>query len=153
MDTVPIYDIANQAWHMQNTTGDIPPQLTLFCSVVAPAGDRSSFNIYIYGGYNGYNQSDPPSDNVYILSVPQMVWTLAYNGTSDHGRSGHTCIRVYPDQMMVLGGLYENPEICLQGGIVEVFNLNSLAFQDSYSPLVWEEYSVPDVVTAKIGGK
>ena len=39
--------------HMQQTSGDIPPQLTLFCSVVAAASDNSSYNIYIYGGYDG----------------------------------------------------------------------------------------------------
>ena len=83
-----------------------------------------------------------------------MIWTHAYIGKSDHGRSGHKCFMVYPDQMMVLGGIYEgNPEICLQGGMVEVFNLNNLEFQDSYDPREWNEYSVPDVVTAKIGGK
>jgi Kelch motif len=154
METVSIYDITSQEWHLQNTTGDIPPQLTMFCSVVAPAQDGSSFNIYIYGGYNGINQTDIPSDNVYILSVPQMVWTLAYTGQSNHGRSGHKCIRVYPDQMMVLGGIYAGtPTICLDGGIIEVFNLNKLEFQDSYDPRLWDEYVVPDAITSNIGGK
>lgn len=154
MEIVSVYDIANKKWYQQNTTGDTPPQLTMFCSVVAPARDDSSFNIYIYGGYDGINQSSIPSDDVYILSVPQMVWTHAYTGQSNHGRSGHKCFMVYPDQMMILGGIYaNNPIICLQAGIVEVFNLNNLKFQDSYDPRVWSEYRVPDAVTAKIGGK
>ena len=154
METVSIYDIASGNWYQQNTTGDIPPQLTMFCSVVAPARDDSSFNIYMYGGYDGINQSSIPSDDVYILSVPQMVWTRAYTGQSNHGRSGHKCFLVYPDQMMIIGGIYENnPVICLQGQIAEVFNVNNLRFQDSYDPRVWSEYSVPDIVTAKIGGK
>ncbi|KUL85884.1 hypothetical protein ZTR_06378 [Talaromyces verruculosus] len=153
MDTVSVYDIANKKWYQQNTTGDIPPQLTMFCSVVAPARDDSSFNVYIYGGYDGLNQSSIPSDDVYILSVPQMIWTHAYTGQSNHGRSGHKCFMVYPDQMMIIGGIYENnPLICLQAGIAEVFNVNNLKFQSSYDPRVWSEYRVPDVVTAKIGG-
>lgn len=154
METVSIYDISNQTWYQANTTGDIPPQLTLFCSVLAPASDNSSYNIYIYGGYNGINQTSIPSDDVYVLSVPQMVWTHAYNGTKAHGRSGHKCFRIYPDQMMVVGGIYAgDPTICLNGGIAEVFNLNTLEFQDSYDPTVWDEYSVPSVVTDNIGGK
>lgn len=154
METVSLYDIANDQWYQANTTGDIPPQLTLFCSVVAPAADKSSFNIYIYGGYDGINHTSIPSDDVYILSVPQMVWTHAYTGQSNHGRSGHKCFRVYPDQMMILGGVYAgNPLICLDGGITTIFNLNNLKFQDSYDPRVWTEYSVPGAITAKIGGK
>lgn len=154
MQTVSVYDVAIRKWYQQNTTGDIPPQLTMFCSVVAPASDRSSFNVYIYGGYDGISQDSIPSDDVYVLSIPQMVWTHAYTGASNHGRSGHKCIMAYPDQMMIIGGLYRNNQaICLQGGIIEVFNLNNLKFQDSYNPRIWSQYMIPSVVTANIGGK
>lgn len=139
--------------YLQNTTGDIPPQLTLFCSVVASASDRSSFNIYIYGGYDGVNAGSTPSDDVYILSIPSFVWIKAYSGQPLHGRSGHKCLKVYPDQMFVLGGIFQNdPTICLDGGYVQVFNLNTLEFQDSYSPSNWSNYSVPSIVTEQIGG-
>src|SRR5467141_4079885 len=46
-----------------------------------------------------------------------------------------------------------NPSSCLEGGIIQVFNLNTLKFQDSYSPTTWSEYNVPFLVTAQIGGK
>lgn len=139
--------------YSQNTTGDIPPQLTLFCSVVAAAADNSSFNIYIYGGYDGVNAAGTPSDDVYILSVPSFTWIKAYSGQSAHGRSGHKCVKVYPDQMFVIGGTFKNnPLICLDGGFVQVFNLNTLQFQGSYSPETWSNYHVPSVVTAQIGG-
>ncbi|KAL1967301.1 hypothetical protein VTN77DRAFT_3347 [Rasamsonia byssochlamydoides] len=153
MEILPVYDVSTQAWYLQNTTGDIPPQLTLFCSVVAAASDGSSFNIYIYGGYDGIDAEMAPSDDVYILSVPSFTWVKAYSGKYSHGRSGHRCVKVYPDQMFVLGGIFKSdPTICLDGGIIQVFNLNTLQFQDSYSPDVWSEYQVPAVVTAKIGG-
>jgi len=62
-------------------------------------------------------------------------------------------VQVYPDQMFVLGGIHEgDATICLEGGIVEVFNLNTLTFQTSYSPTTWSEYKVPSLVTAQIGG-
>lgn len=153
MKTVSVYDIATKKWYQQNTTGDVPPQLTLFCSVLGISEDRSSFNMYIYGGYDGLQANSTPSDDVYILSVPQFVWTHAYTGQTSHGRSGHKCLSIYPDQMMVIGGIYQsNPYICMDH-IVEIFNLNTLSFQDSYDPRVWDSYRVPDAVTANIGGK
>ncbi|CRG87843.1 Cytochrome c oxidase subunit 1 [Talaromyces islandicus] len=129
MKTASVYDVATETWYQQNTTGNVPPQLTLFCSALAIAEDRSSFNIYIYGGYDGLQSNNTPSDDVYILSVPQFVWTHAYTG-----------------------GIYQgDPYTCLDR-IVEVFNLNTLSFQNSYDPRVWDEYRVPDAVTANIGG-
>ena len=140
--------------YMQQTSGDIPPQLTLFCSVVAAAADNSSYNIYIYGGYDGIDASYATSDDVYVLSIPSFTWVKVYSGTSTHGRSGHKCVKVYPDQMFVLGGIHQGDStICLEGGIIQVFNLNTLKFQDSYSPTTWSEYKVPSLVTAQIGGK
>lgn len=139
---------------LQNTTGEIPPQLTLFCSVVAAASDGSSYNIYIYGGYDGVDAAGPVSDDVYILSVPSFTWVKAYDGGATHGRSGHKCIKTYPDQMFVLGGIFMgNSALCLDGGIIQVFNLNTLEFQDSYSPEIWSNYTVPSPITDRIGGK
>ncbi|KAN0087323.1 hypothetical protein V8E54_001011 [Elaphomyces granulatus] len=153
MQTVPVYDVEYRNWYMQQTSGDIPPQLTMFCSVVAAASDNSSYNIYIYGGYNGIDVSRATSDDVYVLSIPSFTWVKVYSGTSTHSRSGHKCVKVYPDQMFVLGGIHRgNPSSCLEGGIIQVFNLNTLKFQDTYSPTTWSEYNVPGLVTAHIGG-
>ncbi|KAJ5455599.1 uncharacterized protein N7458_003863 [Penicillium daleae] len=152
METVSVYDVKSQTWYLQNTTGDTPPQLTQFCSVLASASDGSSHNIYIYGGYDGIELDNVPSDDVYILSLPSFTWTKAYNGTSKHGRSGHRCIKVYPDQMLALGGVRVGAIDCVEGGVIVNFNLNSLTFEDSYDPAKWSEYKVPDIVTAKIGG-
>ena len=119
--------------YTQQTSGDIPAQLTLFCSVVATAADNSSYNIYIYGGYDGIDSSHATSDDVYVLSIPSFTWVKVYSGTRTHGRSGHKCVKVYPDQMFVLGGIHQG-SVWREGGIVQVFNLNTLRFQDSYSP-------------------
>lgn len=153
METIPVYDVDSQTWYLQNTTGDTPPQLTQFCSVIASANDSSSHNIYIYGGYNGLDYDATPSDDVYILSLPSFKWVKAYSGTTAHGRSGHRCIKVYPDQMLAVGGLNVDPTVCVDGGIIANFNLNTLAFQSTYDPSEWSEYSVPDILTAEIGGK
>jgi hypothetical protein len=115
--------------------------------------DRSSFNIYIYGGYDGTNVDKRASDDVYILSVPSFTWFKAYSGNSTHGRRGHKCVKAYPDQMFVLGGRFLYTENCLESlGIIQVFNLTGLRFQDKYDPATWSEYKVPPLVVAKVGG-
>jgi hypothetical protein len=151
MTSLPIYDIASQTWYMQNTSGTPPGQLTEFCSVVAAANDSSSFSVYIYGGYDGLNANDQPSDDVWILSIPSFTWIKAYSGASSHGRSAHRCVAPYPDQMFVIGGVHQSQATCVDG-IIQVFNLNTLQFQDSYTPSTWSTYEVPEVVTAVIGG-
>jgi hypothetical protein len=151
MTSLPIYDIASQTWYMQNTSGTPPGQLTEFCSVVAAANDSSSFSVYIYGGYDGLNANDQPSDDVWVLSIPSFTWIKAYSGAPSHGRSAHRCVAPYPDQMFVIGGVHQSQATCIDG-IIQVFNLNTLQFQDSYTPSTWSTYKVPEVVTAVIGG-
>ncbi|KAF7158140.1 hypothetical protein CNMCM5623_002806 [Aspergillus felis] len=152
METVSVYDVSGDKWYLQNTTGDIPRQLTQFCSVYASAADGSSHNIYIYGGYDGLSKESTPSDDVYVLSLPSFSWIKLYSGNSTQGRSGHRCVKPYPDQMFVLGGVHLDPTHCLDGGVIRVFNLNTGRFQNTYSPTVWSDYKVPDLVTAVIGG-
>ncbi|KAH8422265.1 uncharacterized protein LDX57_000023 [Aspergillus melleus] len=152
METVSVYDVAEKKWYVQETTGDIPPALSQFCSVYASASDGSSHNIYIYGGYDGLSKDSSPSDDVYVLSLPSFEWIKLLSGQSKHGRRGHKCIKAYPDKMLVLGGRYKTPTDCLDGGIVQVFNLNTGRFQDKYDPKDWSEYRVPDLVTGRIGG-
>ncbi|EAW25695.1 uncharacterized protein NFIA_045140 [Aspergillus fischeri NRRL 181] len=152
METVSVYDVSGDKWYLQDTTGDIPPQLTQFCSVYASAQDGSSHNIYIYGGYDGLSMENTPSDDVYVLSLPSFSWIKLYSGNNTHGRSGHHCVKPYPDQMLVLGGVHLDPTHCLDGGVIQVFNLNTGRFQNTYSPNIWSEYRIPDLVTAVIGG-
>jgi hypothetical protein len=139
--------------YLQNTTGDTPPKLTQFCSVYATAQDSSSYNIYIYGGYGGVLDTDERSDDVYVLSLPSFEWVKLYSGQTSHGRSGHKCVTPYPDQMFVLGGKKMDTSECLDGGIIQVFNLNTGKFQDTYDPTKWSDYKIPDLVTAQIGGR
>ncbi|KAL2862472.1 uncharacterized protein BJX67DRAFT_366303 [Aspergillus lucknowensis] len=151
METVSVYDIATDRWYNQNTTGDIPPQLTQFCSVYASAPDDSSHNIYIYGGYDGLSPASTPSDDVYVLSLPSFEWIKLYSGDSRaHGRKWHKCVKPYPDQMLVLGGTGLDPVTCVD--MIRVFNLNTGRFQDTYDPTEWSEYEVPDLVAGRIGG-
>jgi hypothetical protein len=151
MTSIPVYDIASEQWYIQKTIGTPPGQLTEFCSVYAAANDSSSFNIYVYGGYDGLNADHLPSDDVWILSVPSFEWIKAYSGQSSHGRSSHKCVAPYPDQMFVVGGVHQSQAYCVDG-IIQVFDLNKLRFRDSYTPTSWSTYQVPSIVSAVIGG-
>ena len=152
MTSLPVYDIGNQKWFIQDASGDVPGQLTEFCSVVAQADGSSTFEIYIYGGYDGLNGSS--RGDVWVLSVPSFIWIHAYDPGSDptHARDSHACVKPYPDQMFAIGG--ENTNINVNGsctnGIIDVFNLSSLAWLDSYDPTIWANYTIPSIVAGKI---
>jgi hypothetical protein len=156
METVSVYDIANKVWYDQPTSGQIPGQLAEGCTVVASAQDGSSHNIYWYGGFDGEDLSDNYSDDVWILSVPSFMWMKFAPGNITHARAGHRCVKTYPDQMFVVGGQASLPAsgqpLCLDGGIIQVFNLSSGEWLESYDPKKWSNYTVPNMIVDMIGG-
>lgn len=155
MSNINIYDIAAGKWYTQPTS-DGPSQLTRGCAVMQPAQDYSSFNIYYYGGYDGLHPTDPSyfKDDVWILSLPTFVWEKVASGRQGYGRAGHKCVMPYPDQMMVIGGYpaLEGTTPCLNGSIIELFNVSSAEWLDRYDPAVWSEYGVPSKIYQRIGG-
>jgi hypothetical protein len=163
LDTVSIYDIASQTWYEQKTTNPPSGQFAQGCTVVASAPDYSSHNIYWYGGFDGLHLSQNFYDDVWVLSLPSFTWTNVYNGSATaaaHGRAGHKCVKPYPDQMFVIGGYTASTSsepTCLggggsYGGIIQIFNLSSNAWIDTYSPTRWSNYTVPSAVYNVIGG-
>jgi hypothetical protein len=149
MTSLPVYDIGSQQWFVQNTSGQNHDgwQLTEFCAVVAQATGSSSFEIFIYGGYDGLNGS--ALGDVWVLSIPSFTWVHAYSGAhSNHVRSSHACVQPYPDQMFVVGGdsLGVTPSTSCFTGIIDVFNISSLTWLDRYDPTVFANYSIPSVV-------
>ncbi|KAB5577933.1 hypothetical protein GE09DRAFT_535105 [Coniochaeta sp. 2T2.1] len=154
MTNIDVYDVAGDDWYQQPTTGG-PGQLTRGCAVVAPAQDGSSFNIYYYGGYDGLHIKADFSDEVWVLSLPSFTWTKVSAGKASHGRAGHKCFMPYPDQMIVIGGYAPQPgaaQACVEGGIVQVFNISSATWMNGYDPAKWSNYTVPDAVLRAIGG-
>ncbi|KAJ4385722.1 hypothetical protein N0V93_010151 [Gnomoniopsis smithogilvyi] len=157
MTNIDIYDIANEVWYTQSTTGSGPGQLTEGCAVMQPAADYSSFNIYWYGGYNGLNLTVDSAwnDAIWVLSLPSFTWKQVSDARTGKARAGHKCVMPYPDQMLVIGGnraqsggsTYE----CLTE-IIQLFNVSSATWLDSYDPSVWSNYSVPSAVFEVIGG-
>lgn len=133
------------------------------CTVVASAADDSSHNIYWYGGSDGLKFDQPYYDSVWVLSLPSFEWMqIAQGDDAKHGRTGHRCVKPYPDQMLVIGG--ETPAqgdslSCLAdtdgkkgGGMIQGFNLSSGQWMTEYDPRKWSEYQVPNVIYETIGG-
>ncbi|KAF2963049.1 hypothetical protein GQX73_g10521 [Xylaria multiplex] len=154
MSNIDIYDIANGTWYQQPTIPG-PPMLALGCAVVATAQDASSYNIYYYGGFDGIHANSDFNDDVWVLSLPSFIWTRVSQGDGSHGRAGHQCLTPYPDQMITIGGytsLKGAGITCLDGGILQIFNLTEGTWLDSYDPNSWNVYGVPEKIHAKIGG-
>jgi len=154
MSTVSVYDIAKNTWYEQETS-NAPGQLTQGCTVVASAQDGSSHNIYWYGGFDGLHPAAPFSDAVYVLSIPSFKWVKVSDGIASHARAGHRCAKPYPDQMLVIGGyssLSGTDLTCVEGGIVQIFNLSSNEWIQTYDPKTWSNYTVSPTLQALIGG-
>ena len=155
MSTIDIYDIAKDKWYQQPTIAG-PAQLTQGCAVVAVAQDYSSYNIYYYGGYNGIDTSGDYNDDVWILSLPSFMWMKVASGNGPHARAGHKCIKPYPDQMVVIGGMKPlrgrgGPD-CVKDSIMLNFNLTDGQWLDEYNPDNWSPYGVPQMIHLMIGG-
>lgn len=155
MEEISIYDVASGNWYKQVTTGDIPGPLAQGCTVLGTAEDASSFNIYWYGGYPALKANTDFEDAVWVLSLPSFIWTKIADGSTVHARVSHKCVRPYPDQMMVIGGIAQSAGgvvKCLDGAI-QVFNMTSAEWMKSYDPAVYmDKYAIPAKVVNAIGG-
>ena len=67
-----MYNIENSIWTKQRATGDIPPHRSRACSMLVPAPDLSSFQIYLF---SGIMQGDTRLLDMYVLSIPTFTWT------------------------------------------------------------------------------
>ncbi|KAL2890381.1 kelch repeat protein [Ceratocystis lukuohia] len=160
-ETIDIYDIGSKKWYRQNSTLiDTPPTLAYGCAVMGAASDGSSYNIYYYGGYTALSKTSQYSDDVWVLSLPSFTWTKIYSGNNIHGRVGHQCFQPYPGQLMIIGGKpgttsstsEANEKSCLEGNIIQLFNMSSLEWVDAYDPAKQTNYTIPDEVSNVIGG-
>ncbi|QSZ31615.1 hypothetical protein DSL72_001182 [Monilinia vaccinii-corymbosi] len=72
MDQIHIYDIQSSQRYTQKATGEIPGDRRRFCAGATWAADRSSYNIYLYGGA-GFGANASGYDDIYILSLPSFT--------------------------------------------------------------------------------
>lgn len=158
---IQFFDIASSTWYSQaavgtNSQGDIPSNRVEACSVVQAAPDKSSFNIYIFGG----SIADVPSgayNDLWILSFPSFKWIKVYN-TADSdddiagARTSHSCQIIGNRQMAVIGGAKSSSAISqCQTSPLFVFDMSSLSWKSGFNSSE-AAYVLPKAITDVIGG-
>ncbi|PVH94020.1 hypothetical protein DM02DRAFT_694321 [Periconia macrospinosa] len=122
LDEIFVFDAAGNSWSKQKATGQIPQNRRQFCIDVAWAPDKSSFNIYLWGGLS----MPPPVVNttsfadVYILTLPSFTWVKVYpdhhgNATlpPEYGHYSSSCNMIKSmSQFYVIGGTYSDTDAC-----------------------------------------
>ncbi|KAI5840416.1 hypothetical protein DFP73DRAFT_558308 [Morchella snyderi] len=158
---IQLFDIASSTWYSQaavgaNSRGDIPSDRVEACSVVQVAPDKSSFNIYVFGG-SVINEPTGSYNDLWILSLPSFKWIKVYN-TADSddniagARTSHTCQIIGNRQMAVIGGASSSSAISqCQTSPLFVFDMSSLSWKSEFDPSE-AAYVLPKAITDVIGG-
>jgi hypothetical protein len=115
MSEIFIYDIANTRWYKQTTSGaELPGSRRRFCAGAVWTEDRSSYNIYLYGGASigqGIGYGD-----VWILSLPSFTWIKFFPGSDDNAvtipHHSLSCDVYENSQMIIMGGHFTNSTDC-----------------------------------------
>ena len=164
MSLIQVYDIDSDQWFEVTATGDIPRTRSSFCSGLSAAYDDSSFQMTIYGGYNGKfggGQGVGVIGDVYVLTMPAFRWIQVSNQT-DSTTNGinsrrHLCHTYQERQMIVLGGDFTDASQNTIGGCnleyppIKLLDTSTFTWQTQY-PLVNATYEVPQLVYNVIGG-
>lgn len=159
MSLIDVYDIATAKWLKVTAEGDVPPPRGGLCSAVSAAPDDSSFQMIIYGGFNGTNTLN----DMYLLTMPAFRWikvnTTAVgspNLDTNMGRMNALCASYQDRQMLVVGGrsnLVLRTKSCDTGyPILRLLDTTTFQWQTSY-PLPNTTYQIPQGVIDVIGGR
>lgn len=162
-----VYDIFSNTWYLQEATGDIPDPRAEFCAGVSAAPDDSSFQVTIHAGWDQLAGSG--FNDVYVLSIPAFRWIKVDDSNnpdllvSDEAARNRLKCDVWNDtQLIVSGGLISQAtgdlsdlefynKVCNKTyPPFKVLDTSSYTWRTQFDPSL--EYSVPDVVTAVIGG-
>ncbi|KAI9706253.1 MAG: hypothetical protein M1820_004828 [Bogoriella megaspora] len=158
MSEILVYDLASEKWYTQNATGDVPDMRGKFCAGATWPEDRSSYNIYLYGG-QGHEKGDVAFDDVYILTLPSFQWIKWYPTTPGPGRPHYdlTCNVVDGSQMLIIGGTFPLDDDCDSPNVYGTHNLNM--GQNGPQNSTWDlfypnitKYSVPPAIVSAVGG-
>ncbi|RDL37967.1 uncharacterized protein BP5553_05400 [Venustampulla echinocandica] len=156
MSSIHLYDIKSSKWYTQTATGNIPPNRRRFCADAAWAPDRSSYNIYLYGGL-GFGADSAGFDDMWILSLPSFTWINYYSAPTGTGYPHHSlsCNVVNNGQMLVIGGTFPLSSDCDSPGTWGVHNADlgkvSGSAWNVYMPNI-TTYQVPPEVISVVGG-
>ncbi|KAK6078523.1 Kelch repeat-containing protein-like protein 5 [Seiridium cupressi] len=160
MDEIFVFDMASSRWYKQVANGDIPGMRARFCAGVTWAEDRSSYNVYLYGGLGMPNYTSG-YDDVYILSMPSFTWIKMYPNTTTLEQYPHhslSCNVIDGSQMIIAGGSFPlDDHTC---DVPEQYGTHGLDLGEQnedtspwflYRPNI-TEYVVPSIISDIIGG-
>ncbi|KAF2994161.1 hypothetical protein E8E13_000671 [Curvularia kusanoi] len=71
MSEIRVFDIDSRRWYTQVADGDVPQMRRGFCAGLTWAADRSSYNIYMFGGID---VNDAALGDLYVLTLPRFKW-------------------------------------------------------------------------------
>ncbi|KAF4966000.1 hypothetical protein FSARC_6276 [Fusarium sarcochroum] len=158
LDEIFLYDVANEEWYTQKTSGDTPGDRRRFCGGATWAKDQSSYNIYIFGG-GGFPPDTAGYDDIYILTIPSFQWMRGPYPAGTNYKSMMSCNVVDNAQMLVIGGSYSNASEndCDIPTLQGAHNMN-LGLQNE-EDAIWARYqpnlttyAVPTDIRTAIGG-
>ena len=157
MQNVHVYDIASSTWFTQATTAEsdtFPADRIEACAVVATAPDKSSYNIYVHGGYTGPANNRTVSGGLWILTLPTFHWIRSPVGLAST-KAEHTCAKIQDKFMVVHRGVgVLGDSNCDEHAGLTIVDLESLEWVTkivvSGGDVV---YRVPQLVSKVIGGK
>jgi hypothetical protein len=149
-DTVYVYDIAARVWYRQPTTSKthIFPESRFggFCAGAVAAPDKTSFTIYVYGGYDRNNSY---VKGMWALTMPYFQWLpVGSTGEPERGRSRTTCHTVGGKLVMIRGKGDQENRGDTNGGSY-FYDMTDLTWSLKYKP---SDYQVPKTIYDVIGG-
>lgn len=155
MTRILLFDIDSETWYQQSTTGGragVQPEARIaFCAVVASDTGNATHHIYVYGGTYGVQYSS--TDEVWVLSLPSFIWTLADSGNSQHRRSHHRCVKVFSTQMFLIGGRTDFGYYLESDTAFDSFDLDFLEWTGHYDPQsYYGQYQVPALIANNTSG-
>ena len=82
MDSVRVFDVSflndtsagGDGWFKQDIYDTVPDSRVDFCLALTTAPDKTSTNIWMYGGWNP--NTGLSYDEIWVLSLPSFTWNL-----------------------------------------------------------------------------
>ncbi|KAF9775284.1 hypothetical protein IL306_006652 [Fusarium sp. DS 682] len=144
---ITIYDPSTKEWYYQQTSGVSPDPRVEFCSVGVQSPD-GTYEIFIYGGWNMWNDKTKSFGDVWVLTLPAFKWFKADTDAPQRGM--HGCALVGKRQMISVGGIkwgkdegWRDKDPWTQG--IGILDLPSLTWSSEYDADA-EDYESPKVV-------
>ncbi|KAF3226821.1 hypothetical protein TWF106_011233 [Orbilia oligospora] len=161
MNTARIYDSETQDWYTQEIFGEPPIPRGDACTAIVAAPDKSSYQMYMFGGAESGSKTARYLSELWVLNIPSFTWVLLDNSVGDFApgaRSASSCnilrnhiLMVYAGKKSITAGQAADCET--NGNAAYFMDLNTLKWLETYEGNKTKlEYCVPSPVYEVIGG-